>query len=154
MTDHVHRVLNKANQDCNLNGLRLTEKRRNVLQILLEAGEPLSAYEIAEKYRPAIGQPLSAMSAYRMLDFLLQAGLIHKLETTNQYVACSHIACEHTHEIPQFLICDQCHSVQEVGIRKALLMELQASVADSGFEIDSLQLELHGLCQQCRSQQQ
>ncbi|WP_031432340.1 Fur family transcriptional regulator [Methylomarinum vadi] len=146
----VELALQKAQSECSRSGLRLTDKRSNVLRILLQADEPLSAYDIAEHYRCDIGKPLSAMSAYRMLDFLLQAGLAHKLETTNQYVACSHITCEHEHQVPQFLICDRCHAVKEVGIRKQLLNELKASIENTGFVLSSQQLELHGICEHCQ----
>ncbi len=148
--NNIETALEKAHSQCKRSGLKLTDKRCNVLKILLQSGEPLSAYDIADHYRSQIGEPLSAMSAYRMLDFLLQAGLVHKLETTNQYVACSHIACKHEHQVPQFLICDRCHSVKEVGLRKPLLNELKASIENTGFSLFSQQLELHGLCRQCR----
>jgi Fur family transcriptional regulator, zinc uptake regulator len=151
-TDKVEQALDKAQAECGRSGLRLTDKRCNVLKILLQAGEPLSAYDLADRYRDEVGKSLSAMSAYRMLDFLQQAGLVHKLETTNQYVACSHIACEHEHQVPQFLICDRCHTVQEVGLRKQLLNELKASIENTGFMLASQQLELHGVCEQCRLQ--
>lgn len=155
MSVHKHTIeqaLEKAHSECFRNGLRLTDKRCNVLKILLQAGEPLSAYDVSDHYRDDIGESLSAMSAYRMLDFLLQAGLAHKLETTNQYVACSHITCEHEHQVPQFLICDRCHTVKEVGLRKKLLNELKASIENTGFMLSSQQLELHGICEQCRNE--
>lgn len=148
--NHVDQALQKAHSECSRSGLRLTDKRCNVLKVLLQAREPLSAYDIADHYRSEIGESLSAMSAYRMLDFLLQAGLAHKLETTNQYVACSHITCDHEHQVPQFLICDRCHTVKEVGVRRQLLHELKASIESSGFVLSSQQLELHGLCQRCQ----
>ncbi len=149
MTKNFEQTLHKAQTECRRTGLRLTDKRCNVLKILLQVSEPLSAYDIADHYKSEYGEALSAMSAYRMLDFLLQAGLVHKLETTNQYLACSHIACEHEHRVPQFLICDQCHNVKEVGLRKKLLNELKASIEDTGFKLSSQQLELHGLCADC-----
>ncbi|WP_305907578.1 Fur family transcriptional regulator [Methylomarinum sp. Ch1-1] len=152
MPNNINQALDIAQSECSRSGMRLTDKRCNVLKILLQEAEPLSAYDIADRYRVAIGESLSAMSAYRMLDFLLQAGLAHKLETTNQYVACSHITCEHEHQVPQFLICDRCHTVKEVGLRKQLLNELKASIENTGFTLSSQQLELHGLCEQCRHQ--
>jgi Fur family zinc uptake transcriptional regulator len=119
--------LQKAQSECNRTGLRLTDKRCKVLKMLLQATGPLSAYEIADQFKSTFAESLSAMSAYRMLDFLMQANLVHKLETSNQYLACSHINCEHKHELPQFLICDQCHTVKEIGLSKQLLKELKGS---------------------------
>ncbi len=148
--NNIQQTLDKAERECFNAGLRLTTKRRQVLKILLQTQEPLSAYEIAEQFKTTTGNSLSAMSAYRMLDFLLEAGLVHKLDTTNQYLACAHIICEHPHQIPQFLICDNCHRVEEVGVDKPLLDELKASIARTGFELLNQQLELHGICADCK----
>ncbi len=153
MIDKIERALEKAQIECKRLGLRLTDKRRNVLKILLQADEPLSAYDIAEKYKAVFSEALSAMSAYRMLDFLMQSNLVHKLETSNQYLACSHISCEHEHALPEFLICDQCHLVKEIGLDKALLDQLKKSIKSTGFILSSQQLELHGLCEDCQDTQ-
>ncbi len=153
MTDKIDSSLQDAQNQCNQTGLRLTDKRCKVLKILLQADEPLSAYDIADQFKTVFAEPLSAMSAYRMLDFLMQANLVHKLETSNQYLACSHISCKHDHELPQFLICDQCHTVKEIGLGKQLLQELKDSIENTGFVLSSQQLELHGVCEACRAKQ-
>ena len=145
--------LQKAQSECSRTGLRLTDKRCKVLKILLQTAKPLSAYDIADQFKSVYAGSLSAMSAYRMLDFLMQANLVHKLETSNQYLACSHIRCEHEHELPQFLICDQCHTVKEIGLGKQLLKELKVSIENTGFVLSSQQLELHGLCEVCQGKQ-
>ncbi len=144
------KALTRARQICAEKGVRLTEKREQVLALMLNAKAPLSAYDVVEQYRTLHGEAIPAMSAYRMLNFLREAGFVHRLETTNQFVACSHIACDHPHEVPQFLICDRCHGVEEIGVKTSILDELLASVQSSGFTLASQQLELHGLCARCR----
>ena len=143
-------LVNNAQQACNKAGVRLTRKRQQVLLALLRSPTPLSAYELIERYQADFGENLPAMSMYRILDFLVQEKLAHKLDTTNQYLACSHIACQHPHELPQFLICDNCHSVREIGVGSDLINELKLSVERSGFALNNRQLELHGLCVSCR----
>lgn len=152
MAQNIDLTLAKASAECKQSGFRLTEKRRNLLHVMLEAESPLSAYDIADRYKEKYNETLSAMSAYRMLKVLLDAGLAHKLETTNQYLACSHITCAHEHKIPQFLICDRCHAVQEVEVRAQLLTELKAGIESTGFVLSGQQLELHGVCGKCRQQ--
>lgn len=149
MTDKIDLSLQKAQSECSRTGLRMTDKRCKVLKLLLQADQPLSAYDITDQFKTVFAESLSAMSAYRMLDFLMQANLVHKLETSNQYLACSHISCEHKHELPQFLICDLCHTVTEIGLSKPLLKELKASIESTGFVLSSQQLELHGVCKKC-----
>lgn len=150
MQDQIEQILIKAHSACQQSGGRLTDKRRNVLLVLLRAQMPLSAYEIVDKYKEQFDDNIPAMSVYRMLNFLLEADLVHKLETTNQFLACSHIACEHKHEVPQFLICDKCHAVSEVSVHQQIISELKNSIEKTGFMMASQQLELHGICPSCQ----
>ena len=149
MNESIEYVVEQASRACSESGLRLTPKRRNVLLTLLQANSPLSAYELAAQYQAAFGESIPVMSVYRMLDFLVQVKLAHKLDTTNQYLACAHITCDHQHEVPQFLICDQCHGVAEIGVGKALVEQLKQSVERTGFQLKRRQLELHGVCASC-----
>lgn len=146
----VEKVLDKAQAICAGQGAKLTDKRRRILKVVLDSAEPLSAYQIADQYRDLYGKTLSVMSVYRMLNFLKDNELVHRLETTNQYLPCSHISCQHAHEVPQFLICDNCHAVDEVGIRKEILRELSSNIEDTGFALARQQLEFHGLCRDCQ----
>ena len=98
-------------------------------------------------------ESLAPTTVYRILDFLASENLVHKLHVTNKYVACSHISCNHAHEVPQFLICDQCASVKEIGIKKSIIEELRQQVEDAAFFLQSPQLELHCLCQDCGQQE-
>ncbi len=151
MMKDVALTVAKAKSDCDKAGVKLTVKRQNILAVLLQSKAPLSAYDIVERYRKELGESLPAMSVYRILDFLVSNKLVHKLATTNQFLACAHIRCDHQHEIPQFLICDLCHAVEEVGLRRTLMKELQDSVERTGFVMAKPQLELHGTCAACSS---
>jgi Fur family transcriptional regulator, zinc uptake regulator len=149
-SNSTEQILDRAQAICASQGAKLTDKRRRILQVVLQSAEPLSAYQIADQYRDLYAKTLSVMSVYRMLNFLKENELVHRLETTNQYLPCSHISCNHAHEVPQFLICDSCKSVHEVGIRKEILQELSANIEDTGFALARQQLEFHGLCRACQ----
>lgn len=146
----IDKLLQQAKQQCQQSGQRLTAKRERLLTVLLQAETPQSAYEIADAYKHYTAENMPVMSVYRILDFLAANELVHKLSSTNQFVACSHIACEHQHYTPQFLICDHCHRVFEKGLDPSVRKALEASVLDSDFVLTRPQLELHGLCEQCR----
>lgn len=149
MIKDVAETVAKAKMECDRAGVKLTVKRQNILSVLLQSQGPLSAYDIVDRYREQFDESLPAMSVYRILDFLVANKLVHKLATTNQFLACAHISCDHRHEVPQFLICDHCHSVEEVGLRRTLVKELQDSVEKTGFLMANQQLELHGTCAAC-----
>ncbi len=151
MSTDIEQLIKKSNEICASAGTKLTQKRKNVLAVLLSSAKPLSAYEIVDRYKVQFHEALPVMSAYRMLDFLIQEKLVHKLETAGQYMSCAHIACDHQHETPQFLICDRCGSVKEVGIKKHIIEELERSIQNTGFALSRQQLELHGICQHCQN---
>ncbi len=147
--DTITKILNKAEANCSAHGARLTDKRKRVLTGLLESPKPLSAYELIEHWQKKYGESIPPMSVYRILDFLEQENLVHKLHLANKYIACAHISCDHAHEVPQFLICDNCGNVKEIGIKKTLINTLKRNVEESGYTLKSPQLELHCLCEEC-----
>lgn len=153
-SDHVNKistekVLSKAATMCAQSGARLTDKRKRILELLLDSLTPMSAYEVADKYNKDSEQSMPPMSVYRILDFLVAEQLAHRLASANKYVACSHIACAHAHEVPQFLICRRCQKVTEIAIKRSIVEELRENVAAAGFKLMNSQLELDCLCEAC-----
>ncbi|AKH38492.1 MULTISPECIES: Fur family transcriptional regulator [Nitrosomonas] len=151
MTVDIDHIIQKSQEACASAGVKLTTKRKNVLIVLLRSPIPLSAYEIVERYKVQLNETLPVMSVYRILDFLIHEKLVHKLETASLYIACAHIACDHQHETPQFLICDRCHSVKEIGVKKHVMAELARGIQNTGFTLAHQQLELHGICNRCQN---
>jgi len=126
-------------------GLRLTPLRKEVLELVAAAGKPVKAYDLLDLLREKHGNA-APPTVYRALDFLLENGFIHKLESINAFVSCQHPA--QAHQVP-FLICDVCSSAQEVcDPRVAELIEAQAKTF--GFRPQAQTLEVHGVCRQCR----
>ncbi|QWT21162.1 transcriptional repressor [Bacillus sp. NP157] len=129
----------------NERGLRLTPLRREVLELVADAGKPVKAYDLLDRLREKHGNA-APPTVYRALDFLLENGFIHKLESINAYVSCHHPA--EFHQVP-FLICDKCQCAQEVcDVRVAELIEAQAQAL--GFRPQAQTLEVHGICKNCR----
>jgi len=142
-------IIIHAEQYCIDNGFRLTNKRKQVLLGLLESEKALSAYELVATYEQEFGQSIPAMSMYRILEFLEDKQLVHKLNLANKYVACSHIACDHAHGVPQFLICGSCYYVKEISIDKSTIAALKKSITSAGFQLVSPQLEMDCICDDC-----
>lgn len=142
-------ILDLVEQRCVQKGLRFTTKRKQVLRALLESGKALSAYDLIDLCKERYEASLPAMSVYRILEFLEEHHFVHKLHIANKYVACSHLSCDHAHQVPQFLICQRCDAVEEIGIQKALMDELEKNVDKSGFHLVSPQFELNCICNNC-----
>ena len=150
--NHVDRIIGHAEQQCKAHGARLTVKRKNVLAGLVQSNRALSAYELIDFCKQQYGDNMPAMSVYRILEFLEDEHLVHKLSLANKYVACAHISCSHAHAIPQFLICRQCSKVKEIDLKSATIDELRSSVNEAGFRLISTQLEMNCLCEGCIAQ--
>jgi Fur family zinc uptake transcriptional regulator len=148
MSSH-QRTLQHAEAHCAEQGSKLTEKRKFVLLGLLQSGRALSAYELADYCREELGQTMPPMSVYRILEFLEDNRLVHKLKLASRYVACAHITCDHGHATPQFLICEVCHKVSEIDIKASTLKTLKDNVLNAGFTLASPQLELNCICNSC-----
>ena len=73
---------------CVAEGERMTAPRRRVLELLLAAGEPVKAYDLIARFG-GDGQAAKPPTVYRALDFLLEQGLIHRLDAINAWSACT-----------------------------------------------------------------
>jgi len=141
-------VLERAETLCQGRGVRLTEQRKTVLKLLCVSDKPLSAYELLDRLRGVFKNP-SPPTVYRALDFLLEQGLVHKLESLHVYVGCTHP--EHPHA-SQFLICDDCGEVTEVE-DSSVAQSLNAAGKAVGFRAKRPVVEVLGTCAQCLKKQ-
>ena len=142
-------ALEQAEKHCKERGSKLTDKRRQVLSGLLASEKALSAYELSDFCRTELGHNILPMSVYRILEFLEEQNLVHRLNLANKYVACSHIACEHEHSSPQFLICTSCHRVEEVSLPSSVMSSKEGGAKNVGYHLARNQLELECICSDC-----
>jgi Fur family zinc uptake transcriptional regulator len=137
--------VHQAEELCKQRDCRLTDQRKTVLELVLASEKPLTAYEILDRLRESIKNP-APPTVYRALDFLLEHGLIHKLESIHAYIGCSHPDHEH---ISQFLICNDCGDVNEID-NKAIERSLHSAEEAAGFKTSHPVIELLGTCSQCQ----
>ena len=139
----VEAALAEAEQLTSQRGLKLTRIRRKVLRLLLEASAPAKAYDLLSKLDgEGSAKP---PTIYRALDFLQEAGLAHKIECLNAYVACGHASHSHS---AIFLICDACGGAEELhGVTTQTAIETETQAA--GFRLDRSIVEARGICRAC-----
>jgi Fur family zinc uptake transcriptional regulator len=133
-----------AERLCGERGVKLTALRRTVLKLVCASGKPLSAYEILDRMRATTPNP-APPTVYRALEFLLEQGLVHKLESLHAFVGCSHP--DHPHS-SQFLICADCGEVNEME-NDAIAQSLRTAERAAGFKTKRPVVELLGTCAQC-----
>lgn len=130
---------------CAAQALKLTPMRRRVLELIAAADKPVKAYDLLDQLRPDVARA-APTQVYRALDFLIEHGFIHKLQSINAFTSCHHPDQRHT--VP-FFICDRCGAAIELCDSKVASM-LVAHAASLGFTAHAQTLEVHGVCAGCR----
>jgi Fur family transcriptional regulator, zinc uptake regulator len=139
-------ALAMAETYCRERGEKLTPIRRKVLELLLASGRATKAYSLLDEMRqihPGSAPP----TVYRALDFLLSAGLIHRIESINAFAVCHDLTqCQHG----ILVVCQQCGNVTELHepkLRQALVAQIEAA----GYRLSGDGIELKGVCAQCQA---
>ena len=126
-------------------GERMTAPRRRVLALLLQAGEPVKAYDLIARFGED-GQAAKPPTVYRALEFLERQGLAHRIASISAYVACAGHDDEAAHAAA-FLICDCCGATREINGPDQAAMA--AAAAQAGYVIARTTIEAHGRCSAC-----
>lgn len=142
--DALHRWLDAARAHCTRLGAQLTEQRREVLELLLLRGGSAKAYDLQDDMQTRHGR-VAPTTVYRALDFLMDQRLVHKVDATNTYVACSDMA--HAHP-SMMLVCTACGDIREWH-DDPRFHALSAEVARFRPGFEARGLEIKGLCARC-----
>lgn len=146
--DCVESAMATAERLCRDRGLRFTSLRRRVLALVWESHKPAGAYELLDRLTEE-GRKPAPPTVYRALDFLVEAGFVHRLDSLNAFVGCPEPGRAHA---GQFLICGKCRTVAELDDA-----EIESLVADKaralGFAAVHQVLEIEGICGNCRTDQ-
>ncbi len=148
-SEQTSALLSQASLACSRRGTQLTELRRKVLGLVLDSDRPAGAYDLLDRLR-AHHKGAAPPTVYRALDFLLEQGLIHKVERLSAFVGCIHRhADDHDHpHAAQFLICTRCGRVTEIedgGVNRALVQ----AARQGGFRLARATVEAEGVCAAC-----
>src|SRR5471032_2786350 len=139
-------AIEHAEKVCKQRSQKFTPIRRQVLQALLSSHRPLGAYEVIDELAKSMPQP-APITVYRALDFLMENGLVHRIESRNAYLACSY---DHdAAAMVAFLICEGCGSVGEIPAAP-LAQSLSAAARATGFAPKLSVVEITGTCAHCQ----
>ncbi|GFO69433.1 transcriptional repressor [Geomonas limicola] len=124
-------------------GLKITRQRYIILEAFIELGRHLHVdefYPILRAKYPKIGHA----TVYRSLKLFAESGIAREIrfgDGLTRYELVTEV--RHNH-----LLCTACGTITE--FESAGLGQLEASIVkDYGFKIQSLQIELRGVCSQC-----
>jgi Fur family zinc uptake transcriptional regulator len=144
-TDCVSDALQSAEYVCAQKGVRLTNLRRRVLELVWESHRPVGAYDILEalmKEQRGAAPP----TVYRTLGFLQKQGLVHRIASVNAFVGCISPLKAHT---GQFLICGTCQDSIEI-LNDKVTDALRESAMSADFDVHQQTVEIIGKCKRCR----
>jgi Fe2+ or Zn2+ uptake regulation protein len=125
---------------------RLTTNREAIIDVLSRAPRPLTIPEIL-----AARRGLAQSSVYRNLVVLEQAGLVHRIVTTDEHARfelAEDLTGHHHH-----LICAACGMIEDVpasaGLEKSVRVATTQIARTTGFRTQHHRVDLVGLCRDC-----
>jgi len=140
----IKHAFERADAICLGKGARFTPLRKRILELVWNNHKPAKAYDLLDILHKE-DKSAKPMTVYRTLEFLQTLGLVHKIDSLNAYVGCTHPEQNHS---CQFLICGQCGDVKEscdMGVFEAV----KASAGIHHFKVERQMIEVHGVCMHC-----
>ncbi|WP_309544215.1 Fur family transcriptional regulator [Alloiococcus otitis] len=123
------------------NKLKLTSKRKRMVEILYDEDKYLSASDVQAKMSQDY-QGISPDTIYRNLYTFYDLGIIEKTELKGEKVFRSH--CD-VHDHHHHFICKNCGQTREIDACPLDYFQVQLP----GCEIQSHRFEVYGLCEKC-----
>lgn len=126
---------------------RYTTGRRAIIDLLVEAGHPVSIGDIAGRL-PA----LPRSSAYRHLVDLAAAGVVRRVAANDEFARfeLAEDLTEHHHH----LLCVSCGKVTDItpsaAFERTVTSHLGSLAASEGFQTHSHRVDVLGLCSACQ----
>lgn len=145
--NHTHcqsSAVAQAESICQSKGVRFTKLREQVFQLIWQSHKPITAYKLLDLIKDS-DFSATPPTVYRTLDFLLEQGLIHRINSLNAYVGCCQLGDSHT---GTFMICQQCGQAQEVDDR-GISEAINGISKNFEFHVKGYATEIYGLCPGC-----
>ena len=140
----INKALEHAEAICRAKSVRLTDIRRQIFILICQEKGFVKAYDLLDRIKDS-DYSAKPPTVYRALDFLLEHRLIHKLNSVNAFVSCTHPTDKHQ---CYFLICSQCHMIKEC-CDSSIEQMIQEISSESQFQPQHTTIEIEGLCQNC-----
>lgn len=143
----VSDALSEAHALCASRAVRLTPLRAQVLELIWQNHKPLGAYSLMDMLAIASTRRVAPPTVYRALDFLLEQGLVHRINGLNAFIGCPSPGKKHQ---SHFLLCRLCGVAVEMDVG-ALTLNIQLVARNAGFSVESHSVEVVGVCPACAS---
>ena len=142
--DCIDKAMEIAEQTCSEKQLKFTNLRREILRMIWEGHGPKKAYDLLSELQ-LTNQSAKPATVYRTLEFLIENGFVHKVNSLNAFVGCSHPL---KHQDCYFLICDSCNDISEY-CDPAITSAIKTITERNQFTVKNTTLEIAGRCNSC-----
>ena len=143
------KAVERASEEFAAKNLRFTKLRQMVYEEIASTYTSVGAYEILARLADK-GTRVAPISIYRAIDALLEAGVIHRLESKNAFFACRRMD-HRTGRRPIFLSCQVCGAVGEVDGQHIFDLISEAAVG-ADFTARVKFVEVQGICPRCKAE--
>ena len=124
----------------------LTPSRTLVIKTLSNHKKPISAYELRDEINNNGDININISQIYRVLEFWIDLGLIHKISSINKFMLCITPEEKHTHMLS---FCTVCEKVFET-CNKKMGLNLKKSTAKLDLAFNNTRsVEIPVICPQC-----
>ena len=124
----------------------LTLSRTLVIKTLSKHSKPKSAYDLQKEINEVEGTNLNISTIYRVLDFWMKLGLIHKIAAINKFLMCLSPNEKHTHMLNFCTICEKV--VETCSDRMGLNLKKSTQKLDLSFD-NAHPVEIPVICSNC-----
>ena len=131
---------------CLKNKKSLTPSRTLVIKTLSKHKKPISAYELRDEINNKGDVNINISQIYRVLQFWIDLGLIHKISSINKFMLCITPEEKHTHMLN---FCTVCEKVFET-CNEQMGLNLKKSTAKLDLAFNNTRsVEIPVICPQC-----
>lgn len=154
---HSKSGIEKYTEECcqalKSSGARITSARKAVIKCLAHAEHPVSPRQILQKITKDKDLPsVDQVSVYRVLERLVELGLVHQVFPTGSYVACFHSRCSMMFHV--LTNCRSCGQTKEEHIPRETLAPVLGYLESAlQFSPDAHLVQISGSCRECLNKQ-
>ena len=124
----------------------LTPSRTLVIKTLAKYNKPATAYELRDKINNNGVVKINISQVYRVLEFWIDLGLVHKISSINKFLLCTTPEEKHTHILN---FCTVCERVIET-CNKQMGLNLKKSTAKLNLAFNNTcSVEIPVICPKC-----
>ena len=124
----------------------LTPSRILIIKILSKHSKPRSAYQLQSEINLKRHTKLNISTIYRVLNFWINQGFIHRIASLNKYVICLRPHEQHTHMLNYCIKCEKV--IESCNQKMNLNFKESAARLDLSFH-NSSSIEIPVICPSC-----